>query len=133
VPWVTYTDPELANVGLTEEQAHRDRRDIRLARWTFHENDRAQTERSTEGLIKVVADRGGRVLGAGIAGAHAGELILPWGLAVKKRLTLRDMAETIVPYPTFSEISKRAAGASFAPTLFSPRTRRLVHFLARLG
>lgn len=134
VPWVTYTEPELANVGLTEAEAkQRLGADLRLARWPFHENDRAQAERDTEGLIKIVADRRGRIHGAGIVGPHAGELLLPWSLAIAKKLTLRDMAGVIAPYPTLSEVSKRVAGSFFTPRLFSPGTRRLVRFLARFG
>jgi pyruvate/2-oxoglutarate dehydrogenase complex dihydrolipoamide dehydrogenase (E3) component len=133
LPWVTFTDPELAQAGLTEAQARERHGEVRLARWSFHENDRAQAERATAGAVKIVADRRGRVLGAGIAGARAGELIQPWVLAIQKRLTLRDMAGTIAPYPTLGEAGKRAAGGFFAPTLFSDRTRRLVRFLARFG
>ncbi len=134
VPWVTYTDPELAHVGLAETEARQIHGDaIRLARWSFHDNDRAQAEREAEGLIKVVADRKGRVLGAGIVGPHAGELLLTWSLAIAKKATLRDVAGLIAPYPTLSEVSKRAAGSFFAPRLFSPRTRPLVRFLARFG
>jgi pyruvate/2-oxoglutarate dehydrogenase complex dihydrolipoamide dehydrogenase (E3) component len=134
VPWVTYTEPELANVGLTEAEGKtRLGDDLRLARWPFHENDRAQAERDTHGLIKVVADRRGRIHGAGIVGPHAGELLLPWSLAIAKKLNLRDMAGLIAPYPTLSEVSKRVAGSFFAPKLFSPGTRRLVRFLARFG
>ena len=134
VPWVTYTDPELANVGLTESEARKRHGDaIRIARWPFHENDRAQTERETEGLIKVIADKRGRIFGAGIVGPNAGELLLTWSLAIAKKATLRDLAGLIAPYPTLSEVSKRAAGSFYTPQLFSPRTRRLVRFLAKFG
>lgn len=134
VPWVTYTAPELANVGLTEDAARKIHGDgLRLVRWPFHENDRAQTERETEGLIKVVADRRGRILGAGIVGPQAGELLLTWSLAISRKLKLRDIAGLIAPYPTLSEVSKRAAGSFYTTQLFSPRTRRLVRFLARFG
>lgn len=134
VPWVTYTDPELANVGLTEAVAREIHGDgLRLARWSFHDNDRAQTEREADGLIKVVADRRGRILGAGIVGPSAGELLLTWSLAIAKKATLRDIAGLIAPYPTLSEVSKRVAGSFYTPQLFSPRTRRLVRFLSRFG
>lgn len=134
LPWVTYTDPELAQVGLTEAQAHAEGRDdVRVLTSTFAENDRARTERATEGLIKVVVSKRGQVLGAGIAGAHAGELILPWVLAVGQRMKIGTLAGVIAPYPTLSEISKRAAGSYYTPTLFSPRTRRLVRMLRWLG
>ncbi len=134
IPAVTYTDPELAHVGLSEAQAremHGDK--IRATVWQFEENDRAQTEGETEGLIKVVTGRGGRVLGATIVGAHAGELIMPWILAVSRGLKIGAIAGVVVPYPTRSEISKRVAGAYFTPGLFSPRTRKVVRALARLG
>lgn len=132
-PWVTYTEPELANVGLTEGQAREKHGDIRVTRWPFHENDRAQAERDTEGFVKVVATARGKILGAAIVGAHAGELIQVWVLAMTKGLTLRDMTAMIAPYPTRGEASKRAAGAFFTGSLFSERTRRLVRLLARFG
>jgi len=130
LPWVTYTDPELAHVGQTAAQAGDG---ARVLRWPFEENDRAQTERSTAGLIKVVTGRGGRILGATIVGARAGDLILPWVLAVSQKLKIGAMANLIVPYPTLGEVSKRAAGSYYTPKLFSDRTRWLVRQLARLG
>ena len=133
VPWVTFTDPELAQVGLTEAQAReRHGEAVKAVSWSFEENDRAQAERETEGFIKVVTGKRGRVLGATIVGASAGELILPWVLAVDRGLKIGAMASIIAPYPTRSEISKRAAGQFFTPSLFSERTRKVVRFLQRL-
>jgi pyruvate/2-oxoglutarate dehydrogenase complex dihydrolipoamide dehydrogenase (E3) component len=132
VPWVTYTDPEIAHVGQTEAQAQESLgRDIRILRFPFHENDRAQAEHETEGLIKVVTDKRGRVLGASIAGARAGELLLPWVMAVAQKQKIGTMASLIAPYPTLSEVSKRAAGSYFVPSLFSERTRKVVRFLLK--
>ena len=133
VPWVTYTDPELAHVGLSEAEARAKGNEVRILRFPFEENDRAIAEGATSGLVKVVATPRGRVLGASIVGAHAGELILPWVLAVKYRLGVGKLAQAIVPYPTLSEASARAAGSFHAPMLFGPRTKRLVRMLARLG
>jgi pyruvate/2-oxoglutarate dehydrogenase complex dihydrolipoamide dehydrogenase (E3) component len=134
LPWVTYTDPELAHVGLTEAQAREAHgKAVRVLRAEFAGNDRAQAERATEGLIKVVVGKRGHVLGASIVGAHAGELILPWVLAIGQRLKIGALAGVIAPYPTLSEISKRAAGSYYTPTLFGPRTRALVRLLGRLG
>jgi len=133
LPWVTYTDPELAQVGLTEAAARAIGQAPRVLRWPFAENDRAQTERETEGVVKVVTRGNGRILGASILGAGAGDLILPWALAISQRLKIGALANLIVPYPTRSEASKRAAGSYYTPTLFSPRTRRLVRLLARFG
>jgi pyruvate/2-oxoglutarate dehydrogenase complex dihydrolipoamide dehydrogenase (E3) component len=128
VPWVTYCDPELASVGQLGADAARHR----VLRWSFHDNDRAQAERRTAGLIKVVTTKRGRVLGAAIAGPEAGELILPWVLAVAGRLKLAALASVVAPYPTLSEVSKRAAGSFYAPALFGSRTRRLVRWLLQL-
>jgi len=134
LPWVTYTDPELAQVGLTEAEAReRYGRDLTVLRWAFHENDRAQAERETHGLVKALTRRNGRVLGASILGAHAGELIQPWGLAITAGLKVSALATAVAPYPTLGEASKRAAGSFYTPKLFGDRTRRLVRLLKRLG
>jgi pyruvate/2-oxoglutarate dehydrogenase complex dihydrolipoamide dehydrogenase (E3) component len=97
------------------------------------ENDRARAERETEGFAKIVVGRRGKVLGATIVGRSAGELILPWVLAMSQRLGIGAMAGVIVPYPTLSEVSKRAAGAYYSPTLFGPTTGRIVRFLQRFS
>lgn len=133
VPWVTYTDPELAHVGLSEREAQNARRAVRILRWPFAENDRAQAERITEGLVKVVTDKKGRILGADILGPRAGELIQPWVLAIANGLKIGAMAGFIAPYPTLGEANKRAAGSFYTPALFGERTRRLVRFLTRFG
>ncbi len=133
VPWVTYTDPELAQVGLSEQAATAAYGQVRILRASFAENDRAQTERETDGMVKIVTDRRGRILGAGIVGAHAGELIQPWILAVTRRLHIGAMAGMIAPYPTLGEAGKRAAGSYYTPTLFGRRTRFVVRLLQRFG
>ena len=134
VPWVTYTDPELAQVGMNEADARKAHGDsIRVVRAEFAENDRAQTDSVKQGFLKGILTKRGTIIGATIVGAHAGELILPWVLAVSKGLKIGDLANVIVPYPTLSEISKRAAGSYYTPTLFSPRTRAVVRFLGAFG
>ncbi|HLY44396.1 MAG TPA: FAD-dependent oxidoreductase [Stellaceae bacterium] len=132
LPWVTYTDPELAQVGLSEAAA-RSRGAVRVLRWQFADNDRAHTERDTAGEVKIVTGRNGRILGATILGAAAGDLILPWALAIAQKLKIGAMANLIVPYPTRGEAGKRAAGSFYTPALFGPRTRRLVRLLAHFG
>ena len=132
-PWVTYTDPELAQVGLGEDAARERAGDVRILRWPFAENDRAQAERQTDGFIKVVTDKRGRILGAGIVGAHAGELIQPWILALQAGWKIGRLASMIAPYPTLGEVNKRVAASYYLPKLFSDRTRKLVRFLARFG
>ena len=134
VPWVTYTDPELAQAGLTEAQARERHGTIEVAHFPFAENDRARAELRTEGLAKAVIGRRGRILGCSIVGADAGLLIQPWALALSKGLSIGDMAGHVAPYPTLGEVSKSVAGAYFAPRLFGSRSVRLiVRLLARLG
>lgn len=131
VPWVTYTDPELAHVGLTETAARGQHADVRVLKHLFDDNDRAHIELETGGFIKVVVGPRGRVLGATIVGAQAGELILPWVLVLNERLRIGAIANLIAPYPTLGEVSKRAAGSYYTPALFGERTRKLVRFLAK--
>jgi pyruvate/2-oxoglutarate dehydrogenase complex dihydrolipoamide dehydrogenase (E3) component len=133
LPWVTYSDPELAHVGQSEAAALDAGGEVRVLGWPLAENDRAHTERETTGMVKIVTGRRGRILGATILSAGAGELILPWALAISQKLKIGAMANLIVPYPTRGEAGKRAAGSFYAPTLFGPWTRRLVRFLARFG
>jgi pyruvate/2-oxoglutarate dehydrogenase complex dihydrolipoamide dehydrogenase (E3) component len=134
VPWVTYTDPELAQVGLSEADARREHgANLKVLRADFSGNDRAQAEAQTAGFLKVMVAKGGRVVGATLVGAHAGELILPWVIAIEQRLKIGAMAAVIAPYPTLSEISKRAAGSYYTPTLFSARTKAIVKFLGAFG
>ena len=133
LPRVTYTDPELAQVGLTEAEARAaGHHDLHVLRWPLAENDRAQAERQTAGLAKIVATGRGRVLGAGMAGPHAGEMLGAWTLAIAQGIKLSALAGMIVPYPTRAEALKRAAGSFFTPKLFAAGTKRLVRWLARL-
>lgn len=134
LPWTTYTDPELAQVGATEAAAravHGER--VRVLRWSFAENDRAQCERDTAGEVKIVAAANGRILGASVLAAGAGDLILPWALAISRRLKIGSLANLVVPYPTRGEAGKRAAGSFYTSKLFSPRTRWLVRSLTYFG
>ena len=132
IPWVTYTDPELAHVGLSEQQAKAKHADVRILEQSFEENDRAQAEREIDGRIKVLTTKRGRVLGATIVSRHAGELILPWCLMVSRKMKIGHMASLIAPYPTRGEISKIVAGSYFKPMLFSERTKWIVKMLNRL-
>ena len=133
VPWVTYSDPELAHVGLGENEAHVSDGDaVRVLRWSFEDNDRARAEWATERFIKVNVGRRGRILGATIVGRNAGELILPWVLAIDRGLKIGAMANIIAPYPTLGEVSKRVAGSYYTNALFGPRTRRMVRFLQKI-
>ena len=133
VPWVTYTEPELAQVGLIEGLARERGIAVQAVGWSFRENDRAQAERETAGFAKALVDRRGRIHGATIVGERAGELIQPWVLAMASGIKIGAIAQLIAPYPTFGEVSKRAAGSYYTPKLFSERTRKLVRFLMRFS
>lgn len=133
VPRVTFSAPELAQVGATEAEARSDQTLENAARADFSQNDRVQTNLSEGGFLKVIVGKRGQILGVTIVGPHAGELLLPWVIAINKKLKIGDVASSIVPYPTLSEISKRAAGAHFTPSLYSPRVRRLVCILGAFG
>ena len=133
VPWVTFTDPELAHVGLSEADAIKKHGKVSVLRWPYHENDRAQAERETVGHIKVVTAKNGRILGATIVGAQAGELISMWSLAISQKMKIKAMTGWISPYPTLSEINKRAAYRYYATAPSSPLVRKIIGFLAKFG
>lgn len=133
VPWVTYTDPEIAQVGLTVEQAQqRFGQKVQVEVLPLQDNDRAQAEGQTIGMIKVVVDHKARVLGVSLVGRHAGEQLALWVIAVQKRLKLSQIAGLILPYPTRSEAAKRLAGQYYAPMIFSNKMRWWVKLLMRL-
>jgi len=133
LPWVTYTDPELAQVGLTEDEARKKHGDnIKVAEWSFNENDRAIAERMTKGQLKVITEKKGGILGASMVGPHAGELTGLWALAITNNMKMKDITSMIAPYPTLGEINKRAAGAWYTPSLFSKKTQRIVTWLQKL-
>jgi pyruvate/2-oxoglutarate dehydrogenase complex dihydrolipoamide dehydrogenase (E3) component len=133
IPWVTFTEPELAHVGISDSQARERKLKFRVLRWPYHDNDRAQAERETHGHIKVICSPKGVILGATIVGAQAGELIAIWSLAVTQGLNIRALTGIVLPYPTLSEIGKRAAIDFFTPSLTSPRVRRIIGWLRLFG
>jgi len=133
VPWVTYTEPELAQTGLSEAQARARGIKMKILRWPYHDNDRAQAERETHGHIKVITTTKGKILGASIVGAQAGELIAMWTLAIAQGLNIRSLTGIVLPYPTLSEIGKRAAIDYFTPSLTSPWVRRIIAWLRIFG
>lgn len=132
IPHATYTDPELAQVGMTEAEARAAHGDaLEVVRFDLHHNDRLIAERKAKGLIKVMVVKG-RPVGASIAGHQAGEHINLWALVIANRMKMGQVASMVSPYPTVGEINKRAAGAYFSPRLFdSPRVKRVVRFVQR--
>jgi pyruvate/2-oxoglutarate dehydrogenase complex dihydrolipoamide dehydrogenase (E3) component len=129
VPWCTYTDPEVASVGLNEKRAKAAGVEYRVLEAPFREVDRALAEGETEGKIKVLVTPSGNLLGCQIAGHHAGELIHEWVAAINGNVKLSILAGAIHAYPTLAEISKKAAGSYYSEKLFSDRTKSILRFL----
>lgn len=133
VPHATYTQPEIAQVGLKEEDARaKYGQKLEVVRFDLTHNDRAIAEGINEGLIKVMVVNK-RPVGVSIAGHHAGELISLWSLAMVNKLTMAQISAMIAPYPTYAEINKRASGAYFIPRLFdNPSVKKVVRLVQRL-
>jgi pyruvate/2-oxoglutarate dehydrogenase complex dihydrolipoamide dehydrogenase (E3) component len=121
---VLYTEPELAQVGAIEG--------ARILTHNFAENDRAIAEGETAGLVRLVLDAKGRLIGAGITGRNAGEMIGLYALAIAQNVKLSALAGLTLPYPTRSEAGKRAIGAYLGEKLFAEGPRRIARFLGRL-
>jgi pyruvate/2-oxoglutarate dehydrogenase complex dihydrolipoamide dehydrogenase (E3) component len=132
IPWATYTDPELSQVGMTEAQARKEHGDkLEVIRFDYSHNDRAIAERKTKGFIKLMVVKG-RPVGASIVGYQAGELINLWALALANNMKMSQIAAMVAPYPTIGEVNKRAAGAYYTPRLFdNPWVKRIVGFVQR--
>ena len=131
VPWVTYTDPELARVGLTEQQAQDQGVAAQVLRFHFKDIDRALTDVETGGLVKLVVHRN-KILGASILGPHAGELIHEIALAMKTGTGIGAISATIHAYPTLAQVHRRTVNTFFGTKLFSAGSRRLVKWANRL-
>lgn len=131
LPRVTYTGPELAQVGLTEAEARERFDGVAVTREGFADNDRAVTEGDATGFLKLV-HRGGKVLGVTIVGSRAGELLLPWAQVITGKASSFALGSTIVAYPTRSEIAKAAAFAAWQPTVFGAWPKRWAKLLAKL-
>ncbi|MCQ8184929.1 dihydrolipoyl dehydrogenase family protein [Parvularcula maris] len=132
VPWVTYTEPELAHVGLTENQVKERGIKYSVVRAPFHDNDRANAEGETDGLVKVLVGSDGKILGADVVGAHAGEVVQQFALAVANGLKMSAFDKMIAPYPTLGEISKAAADTWSFEKLFTPLNKAAIKALALL-
>lgn len=133
IPWVTYTDPELAQIGPTEAEAIKKhgKGSITTVRFDYSGNDRAIATGKTDGFIKVMVFAG-KPIGATIVGENAGDLIGVWALAIANKMKMSAVANMVAPYPTLGEINKRAAGAYFGPKLFeNPTVKKVVGFVQR--
>ena len=133
IPWVTYTEPELGHVGMTEEEAREKYGTVKVLRWPYHENDRAVAERKTTGLIKMVTNKKGLIVGVSIVGTGAGEMMNMWALAITNKMKVGDVVGYVSPYPTLSEIGKRAAVTNYTSLARKPIIRSLIRFLQKFG
>jgi pyruvate/2-oxoglutarate dehydrogenase complex dihydrolipoamide dehydrogenase (E3) component len=133
VPWVTYTDPELAHVGLSYDNAVAQWgvKNVTVTKAALTDNDRARADHRTAGMVKAITHKNGTILGASILAPAAGEMIQPWILAIQTKRKIGSLATMIAPYPTYGDATKRAAGAFFTEKLFSTRTKTLVKFLLK--
>ncbi len=133
IPRVTFTDPELAQAGLTEEEAREKFASVEIVRYDYSANDRVRTDGLGRGQMKLVIGRRGRILGAGIAGTGAGEMIDIWAFAIANCLTLKSFRDHVAPYPTLSEIGKQAAISYYSPMARNRFVRTAVRILRRFG
>ncbi len=134
IPWVTYTDPELAHVGLSEKEARTQHGDaIKVLRFGFDGNDRALAEGKGTGMVKLITAKNGRILGASIVGPNAGDLIAMWALAVNRKLKVSAIANLVLPYPTLGETGKRAAMTYYAGVTEKPLIRNAIRLLKIFG
>ncbi len=132
IGWCTYTDPEVASIGLNEKRAGKEGIPYRLLEEQFAGNDRSLAEGDGRGKIKLLISPSDKFLGCQIIGARAGELIHEWIIAQNGSIKLSTMASAVHIYPTFSEISKRVAGRIFADKIFSDKTKSILKFLFSL-
>jgi pyruvate/2-oxoglutarate dehydrogenase complex dihydrolipoamide dehydrogenase (E3) component len=133
IPWVTYTDPELAHVGAQESKLIEEKVSYKVLSHSYQDNDRARINRLSQGHIKVLVTPKGNILGATILGTHAAELIFPWVMAMKSNLKVSAIADTIAAYPTLTEINKAVAGSFNKERLYSGKIKTFVRLLMRLS
>lgn len=131
MPWVTYTYPELAHVGMTLADCKKQQIIHSVHELSYEDNDRALAEGVVKGKIIIIVNKKAQVLGVSIVGQSAGELILPWGMLVREKKTLRSLTDMTIAYPTLSELSKRVASQYYSPKLFSSKVKKIVKFLMK--
>ena len=126
VPWTTFTDPEVARVGMTEEQARSEHDHVRVFRQPFTGVDRAITDGETTGLVKIVTGKRGKILGGHIVGPDAGNLIHEIVLAMQKNIPIGTLSTTIHVYPTLAQANQRVADNYYREKLFTDRNRKIL-------
>jgi pyruvate/2-oxoglutarate dehydrogenase complex dihydrolipoamide dehydrogenase (E3) component len=124
LPWCTYTDPELASIGMNEKAAQAQGIDYAVWSEAFHNNDRSLAEGERTGVIKMLLDEKEKPIGVQILGPHAGDLMSEWVAVLNGKMKLSTLASAVHPYPTLGEINKRVAGSYLAPKIFSDRVKK---------
>ena len=132
MPWCTYTDPPLGNIGMTEKMARA--AGVNYTVWTeeFKDNDRSQAEGEKKGKIKMILNEKEKPIGVQILGSHAGDLLAEWVAVLNGKVKLATLAAAVHPYPTISEINKRVAGNFFSPKIFSKKMQKGLKFFFHL-
>jgi pyruvate/2-oxoglutarate dehydrogenase complex dihydrolipoamide dehydrogenase (E3) component len=132
IPWCTYTEPELANIGMNERRAKS--LGISYSVWTesFATNDRSLAEGESEGLIKLLLDKKEKPIGIQILGPDAGDILSEWVAALNGGVKLSTLASAIHPYPTLGEINKKVTGSVFAKKIFSEKVQKALKFFFSL-
>ena len=132
MPWCTYTDPPLGNIGMTEKMARA--AGVNYTVWTeeFKGNDRSQAEGEKTGKIKMILNEKEKPIGVQILGSHAGDLLAEWVAVLNGKVKLATLAAAVHPYPTISEINKRVAGNFFSPKIFSKKMQKGLKFFFHL-
>ena len=125
-PWTTFTDPEVARVGLTEAQAHEQHEDVKVFQYPFEDLDRAICDGENKGFVKMVTDKKGGILGCHIIGPDAGNYIAETVLAMRKGISIGDLSQTVHVYPTLSESVKKAGDSYFRERLFTERNKKIL-------
>ena len=132
LPWCTYTDPELASIGMNEKRAKEAGLEYTVYTEAFEANDRSLAEGERMGKLKMLLGRNEKPLGIQILGPHAGELLSEWVAVLNGKVKLSTLATAVHPYPTLGEINKRVAGTYLSPKIFSERVKKGLKFFFQL-
>ncbi len=132
MPWCTFTDPPLGNIGMNETMARTAGIDYRVWTEEFKDNDRSQAEGEKAGKIKMILNEKEKPIGVQILGPHAGDLLAEWVAVLNGRVRLATLAAAVHPYPTTAEINKRVAGNFFSPKIFSKKIQKGLKFFFHL-
>ncbi len=131
VPWVTYTDPELARAGISEAEAIAERIPHKVFTVNSSAIDRAVTDGYKHGTIRLILSPKGKILGACALLPNAGEVLQEYVLAMQANVSIRTLGGTVHPYPTVAQANRRVANQYLSAKFLTPRTKQIVQFLAR--